>query len=201
MDYDGKVLFEAIIDAVSGEGSIQSRMLSLIDHCETQVAHPQWSEFRQLDYELDKDRLQDWLTQTISAEGIEFAPKALWFGLFNAFDGETETADIYVGCCSRFADDALEWASTLQAPQELDSTVLRNHYVAAYRDDDCLENLAEYPLALAYGGIIAQEAIEISRPELRQPTLQGAAVGFDSGDVMMLGRFSENGFCPDVMEL
>jgi hypothetical protein len=59
-----------------------------------------------------------------------------------------------------------------------------------------LGNDAEYPVGLAYGAMAACAALQSARLTGPFAHLLGAAAGFDSGDLLFLGSFSEGWFCP-----
>ena len=194
MSYDYDRLFSTIFEVVERNDSIQARMLTLIDACEEQFPHSQWSEMRRLDFETDRVRLRDWLDGAIADAAVGLVPKGLWFGLFNPEIDGVMVADIYAGVSAAFADGSLNWARQFPKPHDLGSAVLRNIAISAYHNSDCLENSAEYPLALAYGAIAARETIEACNTAHKWPSLQGAVVGFDSGDAIRLGHFSNGRF-------
>ena len=194
MEYNYDQLLSTIFDVVESNDSISSRMLSLIDACEQQVPHPQWSEMRRLDFEADDARLGDWLNAAIADAAVALVPKGLWFGLFNPMIDDVMIADIYTGVSPAFDDESLDWAGQFPKPHCLESNVLKNIMLSAYRNSDCLENSAEYPLALAYGSIVSRIAIESCDPAHNWRSLKGAVVGFDSGDAIRLGQFSSGKF-------
>ena len=76
----------------------------------------------------------------------------------------------------------------------LNSKVLTAVYRLAYRSANALGNAAEYPLCLAYGAMVACEALESGRLSGPFANLLGAAAGFDSGDLLFLGSFSDGTF-------
>jgi hypothetical protein len=72
--------------------------------------------------------------------------------------------------------------------------VLAKLHKIAYRKDG-LANDAEYPLCLAYGGLAIRDLLRSVEPSVflgKSPSL-GVAVGFDSGDFVLLGKLSKTG--------
>lgn len=196
MRYDYKKLLKAIVDAVEGPGSFTSRMTLVIDECEAQRPHPHWSLMRTLDYDEKTAKLRSWIEGALSEQPTGFQLKGLWFGLNNPMVNGEATADIYVAGSSKF-DEGIGWASETEFFPErgyFDSDVLAKIYAVAYATRDGLGNDAEYPLVLAYGAMLARAALEwlAAAPALQD--LEGAAVGFDSGDFLSLGGFENQRF-------
>jgi hypothetical protein len=72
--------------------------------------------------------------------------------------------------------------------------VLAKLYKIAYREHG-LGNDAEYPLCLAYGGLALRDLLRDADPSVflgKSPSL-GIAVGFDSGDFVLVGKLSKAG--------
>jgi hypothetical protein len=70
-------------------------------------------------------------------------------------------------------------------------------YRIAYRPGG-LANDAEYPLCLAYAAFAVRELLNRIDPKLVLDSVGpvGVAVGFDSGDFLLLGRFTDEGLAP-----
>lgn len=76
------------------------------------------------------------------------------------------------------------------------SKVLAALYDAAYRADEPLGNIAEYPLALGYTAFAIADVF--TRIKTLSGVAQGAAiaVGFNSGDGLLIGHLMPHGFVP-----
>jgi hypothetical protein len=135
----------------------------------------------------------------------------LWFGLFNPCpDGRTPVADVYVCGSERFEPDPNDngWAvgpDWWPDARYADSAVLADIYRIAYRQDSrvaerksALKNDAEYPLCLGYGAFAVRAVLEQvdSSLILGESSSIGVAVGFDSGDFVLLGSLTEQGLLP-----
>jgi hypothetical protein len=153
----------------------------------------------------------EWVRQPFREEPPAAPLKGLWFGLFNPCpDGRTPVADIYVCGSDQFdanpddnswAVDPVWWPDARYA----NSAVLADIYRIAYRQnarveeqEGCLGNDAEYPLVLGYGTFAVRELLGQVEPSLvlgRSDSL-GVAVGFDSGDFVLVGRLMRDGLAP-----
>jgi len=131
----------------------------------------------------------------------------LWFGLYNPRRSGETTADLRLGGSTRFSDDGkLSWASGLEyrPPTSAHSAILQSIYSIAYgRESGQLGNAAEWSLCLAYGAFAVQVLFSNMGPEDMDPELilrgsdsVGVAVGFDSGDFLLVGRLTSQGFAP-----
>ena len=195
MAYAYDRLFEVITGAVQSNRSIGERMRLVVTECETQRPHPDWAQFRTLDYSADAEAMTRWLDLALSGEVFEDRYQGLWFGLNNPVRAGIATADLYAGATAQFESDSLDWAtSPIVNPEqcELESAVLASVYRLAYGSEGGLENDAEYPIALAYGAIVSCEVLARSERHAMFKHLRGAAAGFDSGDFLFIGEF-ENG--------
>ena len=190
--------------------SVGESVGALIDKCEAARPHPDWAMLRALPYD-DLSGLREWIQRPFRVEPPDVRLKGLWFGLFNPCpDGRTAVADIYVCGSKRFDPDPLDnswavrpawWPDTRYA----DSELLADLYRMAHREGGdrkqraaALGNDAEYPLCLGYGALAVRALLEQTDPALvlgRSESL-GVAVGFDSGDFVLLGQMSASGLMP-----
>ena len=74
------------------------------------------------------------------------------------------------------------------------SSILARIYRTAYRKNG-LGNNAEYPLCLAYGALAVRELLRQLEPDLilQSSKSLGIAVGFDSGDFVLVGKLDKQG--------
>jgi hypothetical protein len=187
-------------------------MAALIDQCESAHPHPDWPKLRALPYS-DLSSLIDWVEVPFRDEPPGAPLKGLWFGLFNPCpDGATPVADIYVCGSERFDPDPNDnsWAvgpDWWPDSRYANSAVLAEIYRIAYRQGArvaeqkaALSNDAEYPLCLGYGAFAVRELLEQVKPELvlGGSTSVGVAVGFDSGDFVLVGQLVRDGLVPIV---
>lgn len=201
MAYNYTALFENIIAAVGGTGSFTQRMNGLIAHCESQMPNKAWRAFQEIDFEADSDVLECWLPTAWTKADASASYKGLWFGLNNPIVSAKPTADIYVAASPTFDRGTFHWAAGATFYPDngyLNSSVLKTIYRLAYSGKESLGNNAEYPLVLAYGAMAARLALEATEPSAPFTHLSGAAVGFDSGDLLFIGSFSDGRFCANV---
>lgn len=207
MEFDLGQAHDWILTELARKRPVAQSMTALIDRCEAARPHPDWAQLRSLPY-ADLSPLLAWVEQPFRGEPSEVPLAGLWFGLFNPCpDGHTPVADIYVCGSERFDPDPHDnsWA---EGPdwwpdaRYADSEVLADIYRFAYREggrveeqEECLGNDAEYPLVLGYGAFAVRELLGRVEPALvlgRSDSL-GIAVGFDSGDFVLLGRLLRDG--------
>jgi len=204
-------------ERLRGSGSsVTESMGRIIDMCAKLKPHPDWPAFAALDYESDVRHLGTWLDQTFRVSEPPAATTGLWFGLFNPVENEEPTADLYLAGGHAEPDDAdwlydLDWRPGGRAHSVVLDAIYRLSYPpglltsasseaekSAYESEAAkkLGNDAEYNLCLAYGVF----AIEALAEGDRAATLSHGgverriAVGFDSGDFVVLGSSSVGGF-------
>jgi hypothetical protein len=189
-----------IVGELSRNRPVAESMAALIDECEAARPHPDWRRLRSLPF-ADLSALTMWMQHVFSEPPPTRPLRGLWFGLFNPCDDSGDpSADIYVSGSERFNPDpgSPEWAvgpDWWPDARFAGSSVLADIYRLAYRGGG-LGNDAEYPLCLGYGAFAVRESLGEVDPALildASPTL-GVAVGFDSGDFVLLGEFGPSGF-------
>ena len=199
-----------IVGELARRRPVAESMAALIDQCEVARPHPDWAKLRALPY-ADLSPLLEWVREPFRGEPPGCPLQGLWFGLFNPCpDGRTPVADIYVCGSERFDPDPHDngWAvgpDWWPDARYADSAVLAGIYRVAHRQGarvaerkGCLGNDAEYPLCLGYGAFAVRELLGQVEPSLllgRSESL-GVAVGFDSGDFVLVGRLVSDGLVP-----
>lgn len=197
---------------------VADSMQDLIHQCAARRPHPDWDRLRSLPYG-DLESLRRWLETPFREEPLPPLTRGLWFGLYNpCYDGKQPVADIYVCGSERFEPDPAnnEWAVGADwepLSRYARSAVFADIYRIAYGpdqsgDDDPerLCNDAEYPLCLGYGAFAIRELFNRidSSLILDAANSLGIAVGFDSGDFILIGELTLSGlrpFEPDVERL
>jgi hypothetical protein len=201
MSYDYTRLLEKVIASVTSEAPIPERMSSVISECARQKPHADWERLKSIDFQADAKAIAGWLDNAFASTKVQCDYAGLWFGLFNPVRQGKPSADAYVCAAPEFDRKSIEWTDNINKPHQgcyLSSKVLDEIYSIAYESKQGLKNDAEYPLVLAYGAMAAHDLL--SRNILPEPLagLRGAAIGFDSGDFLVLGEFSKRGFVANV---
>ena len=198
---DHAAVFAAIQEYLHSGAPVADRMAAVIAVCERSVPHPDWTTLRELPYNRLAP-LYEWLDTLFEYETPDVPLAGLWFGLYNPRRGGETTADLRLGGSTRFTDDGeLKWAHGLEyrPPTSAHSAILRSIYSTAYgREAGRLGNAAEWSLCLAYSAFAVQQLLSDNDPELilRGSNSVGVAVGFDSGDFLLAGRLTSQGFAP-----
>lgn len=185
-------LFAVILRAIAEDRSVSHRMGEVIGECERQCPHGDWSRFRDIAYDADNDALAAWSTRTLG--NAPDNAQGAWFGLINVVRDGGVFADMYAAFAPAFDPQSNAWAygAVTGTDPELNSQVLAAIHELAYGHPDGLGDTAEYPLVIAYGAMAARRAMELGTG--LAPSLQGAAVGYDSGDWLVLGHVNERQF-------
>jgi hypothetical protein len=199
-----------IVAELARRRPIAESMGMLIDQCESARPHADWLKLRALPY-ADLSPLADWLVRPFREEPSIVPLKGLWFGLFNQYnENDVPVADIYVCGSERFEPslDDRDWAcgpDWWPEARYARSNVLADIYRIAYcqyaptaEQQGGLGNDAEYPLCLGYATFTVRELMSQVDPQLLlgQSSSLGVAVGFDSGDFVLLGRLVRDGLAP-----
>jgi hypothetical protein len=187
-----------IVNELASKRSLRQSMYRIIDRCAKGQAHDDWQKLRALPFD-NLDHLKEWIERPFRAEPPQKRLAGLWFGLFNPIYGRKPVADIYVCGSTRFDSSPVDnsWAvgpEWTPADAYAHSPVMASIYRIAYRKGG-LENNAEYPLCLAYGSLAIRDLLRAAEPSvfLRSSPSLGVAVGFDSGDYVLLGKLNKTG--------
>ncbi|HEY5314258.1 MAG TPA: hypothetical protein VIK18_17125 [Pirellulales bacterium] len=202
MSFDYVEVYHRIVDEYAAGREPNESMRRVIDECASRRPHPDWEWLRQLPYG-DLSALEEWIEKPLQLDPPSERQAGLWFGMFNPYVGDEPVADIYISGSKEFDPDpfTFEWACGPDwRPDDryANSEVMAMIYRIAYAADDGLKNDAEYPLCLAYGALAIRALLNGLDPALIPATIVGAgvAVGFDSGDGILLGRLTSNGLEP-----
>lgn len=207
MGADMFVMYDWIVEELRRDRPVSQSMASLIDQCEAIRPHADWTKLRMLDY-ANVAPVVDWIRATFRNDPPGYEMRGLWVGLCNPVmpDG-TAVADMHLDGSSSFDPTPHNgrWAQECDWFPNDDfarSAVLAQIYRIAYGDespnDDVLRNDVEYPVCLGYGAFAVRDALRLIDPAelLGESTSLGIAVGFDSGDFVLLGRLVATGLVP-----
>lgn len=190
-----------IVDELDCHRPVSDSMTHLVGLCRAARPHPDWERLLSLLYD-DTFPIIEWIWQVFGEEPAVRPLRGLWFGLFNPSYGRRASADIYVCGSGRFEPDPRnnDWAvgpSWVPEGRCAESSILDGIYRIACRDGG-LGNDAEYPLCLGYGAFVIREVLGLLGPSqiLGRSDALGVAVGFDSGDFVLLGEFGPDGWVP-----
>lgn len=187
-----------IVKEIASQRAMRESMDRIISKCAKGHPHDDWDKIAALPYE-NLDDLRNWIERPFRDEPSKKKLAGLWCGLFNPVYSGKPSADIYICGSTRF-DPSPEDNSWAVGPdwwpeaRYAQSAVLAKLYKIAYRKDG-LGNNAEYPLCLAYGGLAVRDLLRAADPTVflgKSPSL-GVAVGFDSGDFVLIGKLSKSG--------
>ena len=187
-----------VVKEVASKRTLRESMDRVIARCAKGRPHEDWERLAALPYD-DLDDLREWIEKPFREEPSKKKLAGLWFGLFNPVYYGKPVADIYVCGSTRFdpSPDDNSWAvgpDWWPEGRYAHSSVLVKLYKIAYRKDG-LGNDAEYPLCLAYGSLAVRDLLRDAAPSvlLRSSRSLGIAVGFDSGDFVLVGKLSKAG--------
>lgn len=183
---------------IASKRSLRESMDRIIGKGAKGHPHDDWEKLAALRYD-NLDDLREWIEKPFREELSKKKLVGLWFGLFNPVYSRKPVADIYVCGSTRFNPSPHDnsWAVGPEWWPEgryAHSLVLAKLYKIAYRKDG-LANDAEYPLCLAYGGLAVRDLLRDADPSvfLGKSSSLGVAVGFDSGDFVLVGKLSQAG--------
>lgn len=191
---------ELLTETSLSPNAAMSRFLGV---CAASHAHPSWDDLAALDYDAGVLELEPWLTRLLTSEPPPPATNAFWVGLCNPLDQDDEPyADFYLSGSDAYDpdDEDYDWAcdpSWFPEGRFASSSILKDMYRIAYGPEDGLENDAEWSACLMFAilairTLFAKPAIHTLLPACRKA--RPVVVGFDSGDMHLLGAISHLGW-------
>ena len=183
--------YEFVKRTVESGSEVADGMSELIGYCEKKKRNVVWKEIRKLNFNEDAERLREWLVEVLSTEPPANEIKAFWFGLFNpAHDDGRVSCCLYISGSTRFNEaDWACWAHDSYVPdgRYADSKVLDEIY--SLTNEQGVGDIGEYVLCLGYACLAVKHLCETVPPELLLGSrdTRAVAVGFDSGDEILIG--------------
>lgn len=194
-------LHRFIVKEIASKRSLRESMDRIIAKCAKGHPHEDWEKIAALPYE-KLDDLRKWIEKPFREESSTKKLAGLWFGLFNPVYSKDPVADIYVCGSTRFdpSPDDNSWAvgpDWWPEGRYAHSKILAKLFKIAYRKNG-LANDAEYPLCLAYGALAVRDLLRDADSSmfLGKSSSLGIAVGFDSGDFLLIGKLGNGGLAP-----
>lgn len=182
-----------IAKLIGGTSSLSAGMGQLIKFCNARVRSPVWRQFRDLDYLADQEQMSHWLEQLLAKKPPPQRIKGLWFGLFNPRrqDG-LATCALHLAGSSRFnfdvqSLDCFSEPQYLPAENDADSAVLTTIFRTLERFPSAGAQ-GEYTLCWGYACLLVRDWCRgpARSKLLGTATRRGVAVGFDSGDGLVV---------------
>lgn len=193
MEHDLSAWHGEVSKVIDAHRSLQDGMAALLAYCNKQHRWMGWGRIGELDFDADVAELEKWLDGVLAKEPPPSSVKAFWFGIFNpVYDGET-TCDTYIAGTSEFDanDESFEWAcgpDYFPDGRYAHSKILDRIYQIV--NGSPASGMGEYILCLGYTAFAVSELTKRVDKKLwlGKSKQRGLAVGFDSGDGVLLGR-------------
>lgn len=188
-DADRKI--EALLSAAA---EIREGMAELIELCERACPSKVWTDFHGLNFEQDYQRLTQWVSDLLEEQPPSCSINGLWFGLFNPYldDGKLSCC-MYLAGSERFAlgTDSPDWPCNPEYwPEDryASSEVLTTIYRRTAEIDKEAGAQAEFALCQGYACLVVADWCRgpMQGKLLGDADFRGVAVGFDSGDIVMI---------------
>jgi len=197
VEHDLSAWYAEVSKALHSKTSLADSMETLLAYCNKQHRWQGWGRIGELDFDSDVAELEKWVTGVLKKEPPPSSVKAFWFGIFNpVYDGET-SCDTYIAGASAFDpdDESFEWACNpdyFPDGRYAHSTILEEIYQTV--NGSPASAMGEYVLCLAYTAFAVRElARRVDKTMwLGKSKERGLAVGFDSGDGLLLEPLSRS---------
>ncbi len=196
---------DEVVAVLASGATVADGMARLIDFCADQETWRGWSALRKLVFAADENRLERWLQGVLTKDPPQKSINAFWFGLFNPIVEDKATCGMYVAGSKDFdaADETFDWAcgpDYFPNGRYADSKVLDEIYRKVDKAEGSVSEYGEYVLCLGFGGLIINTLADRIGPEiwLGNSKARAVAIGFDSGDGILLGSITKTGWHPNA---
>ena len=192
---------DAVVAVLASDATVAYGMAQLIDFCADQESWQGWSALCKLDFAADEKRLKRWLQGVLTKEPPQKSINAFWFGLFHPIVEDKATCGLYMAGSKNFdaADETFDWACDpdyFPNGRYAKSQVLDEIYRKVDKAKRSVSEYGEYVLCLGFGGLIIKTLADRIGPEtwLGNSKARAVAIGFDSGDGILLGSITKTGW-------
>lgn len=197
--------YNQVVSVLASDASVAGGMAQLIDFCADQESWRGWSALRRLDFAADERRLRRWLAGVLTKEPPQKSIKAYWFGLFNPIVKDKATCGMYMAGSKIYdaEDEEFDWAcgrDYFPDGRYAESQILDEIYRKVEKAKGSVSGYGEYVLCLGFSGLIIKTlagAIDVET-WLGNAKSRAIAIGFDSGDGILLGSITKNGWQPNA---
>ncbi|MFO0979635.1 MAG: hypothetical protein U0996_24765 [Planctomycetaceae bacterium] len=195
MQSDLSAWFGEVSKALDSQVSLRDGMQALLAYCNEQHPWRGWGKIGGLDFEADVARLGTWLNGVLKKEPPPDSVIAYWFGIYNPVYDRQASCDAYIAGTKKFdpGDESFQWACNpvyFPAGKYAHSKVLDQIYRAVNKSP--VSAMGEYTLCLGYTAFAVRELVRRTDKDLLlgKSDQRGLAVGFDSGDGVVLEAVS-----------
>lgn len=192
--------YENTLEIVRGmmlrEEAISEAWKTVVEHISDEAGTETTSKLRGLDIATDLCRLEKWITDVFSTAPPPRKIRGLRFGLFHPESEGRPSCDLYLAGASWFDHQSHTWAydQSYLAPTTPQSLVLDQLYLVSV-EDRFDGRAAIVHLCLWYGLLAVAELCRRHSTLLRGTAARrGVGVGFDGGDIIVVGAHSKAGF-------
>jgi hypothetical protein len=192
-----------VTNLLRGQPAMRDGMRELIMYCSLRDRRMLWSGLMMLDFEQELDWLYVWLKNVLEATPPSDDISAFWFGLAEEVGDNDGTCRLYISGSPYYdpEDESDDWEiwgkdSYLPPGRVVDSSVLRILYRSISLDGEPGATISQEFPCLVYAGLAIIWLCKSIPAELMigHRNWRAIAVGWESGDTIMLGRVSKTGW-------
>lgn len=199
-------VYEMVGHAVAAGKSTPEAMAELMASCNNEAPSPAWQQIAALDFAQGGQVMADWLRDTLTHEPPSEDIQAFFFGLFTTdADGGASYAQLYVcgSDCYDPDDETGDWVcDPAYFPEgRYAPRALYQEIDALLASDKTAFDFGEEAVILGYTALVVRDLMHAIEPSLLLGDTEDrhVAIGYDDGDVLVIGRVTRNGFEPPVM--
>jgi len=200
MEFDISQAAQRVKEIVHSSTSTRQGLTALLDYCAKLAPNPVWAKIAKLDIDADQQGLRDWLVPLLTTSPPDQSIVAYYVGLFETALDDRETLLLYLSGSTHFdpADAYGDWTGDpAYFPEDRYalSAVLDQIYQLLVKADTAGEP-GIYVLGLGYPCLVMRDLLAQLDPKLTLGARKSrvVAVGFDEGDLIILGQLTREGW-------
>jgi hypothetical protein len=194
MEYSYDKSWDAFEEIFNAKLGIKESWNKIIDFHEAIKPKSYWSLLRELDVEAEQEDIRDWMEQIVENSPLPKSVVALWVGITQLWDEETQKDyyAIYLTGASTYDAEDIDWAAKPKYEPEENFGIVQvlTQLTQIISDDQTDFSYLDWILPISYVAFSIDEIIRSNSLEkkifLKGKNLLHVTTGYDEGDFVNL---------------
>ncbi len=190
MEYSYDKSWDAFEEILSAKLGIKESWNKIIDFHEAIKPKSYWSALRELDVEAEQDDIRDWMEQIVENSPIPNSTQALWIGITQLHDEETQKDyyAIYLTGSKNYDPEDIDWAvnPTYEPEENYGIVQVLTNLTSIISDDQEDFSYLDWMLPISYIAFSLDEIIRTNSLDkklfLKKKNILHVTTGYDEGD-------------------
>ncbi len=194
MSYTHEESWACLEEVFNAKLGINEAWNKIIDYHEQLKPKKYWAELRKLEVQKEQDEIAEWIDQVVLGAPLPDSVKALWIGITNIWDEETnkEYYAVFIQGADSYDAEDIEWTSAPSYDPDDNFGIMDslNQITDIIKTDSDDFSFLDWILPIAYCVLTMDEIIRKKKLDrslfLKNRDKLFVSAGFDDGDYMNL---------------